>query len=243
MVELFHFTELRRENFFSRSKKKREKSNFRELKEIKEIKRNQPDFSLIYDKDGRIEGERIIKTATQLSEEIIQSAKKKGLEIEKAAYLKGIRKLERLLAMFQQKLEEISRYQKEIYAKSEKNILHLTLSLASRIIHHEVRTNKDIILGAIRAAISKVLNREQIIIRINPKDMEFVAKNKHRLKGDLNNIQQVSFKEDSSISEGGCVIDTNFGSINATIEKGFEEFDKLLKKEFEESKGKREFKE
>ncbi len=240
MVELFHFTELRRDNFFSRSKKKREKSSFKELNEIKEIKRNQPDFSLIYDKDGRIEGERIIKTATQLSEEIIQSAKKKGLEIEKAAYLKGMRKLERLLAMFQQKLEEISRYQKEIYAKSEENILNLTLSLASRIIHHEVRTNKDIILGAIRAAVNKVLNREQIIIRINPKDMEFFAKNKPRLKDDLNNIRQVSFKEDSSISEGGCVIDTNFGSINATIEKEFEELDKLLKKELEESRGKRE---
>jgi flagellar assembly protein FliH len=235
MVELFQFNELKRENFPPPSNKKKGKSNF---KQMKEIKRNQPDFSLVYDKDGRIEGERIIKNATQLSEEIIQSAKKRGLEIEKAAYLKGMRKLERLLAMFQQKLEEISRHQKEIYTKSEEKVLNLTLSLASRIIHHEVRINKDIILESIRAALGKVLNREQIIIRINPKDMEFVTQNKPRLIDDLNNIQQVSFKVDFSISQGGCVIDTNLGSINATIENELEELDKLLKKEFEESMAK-----
>lgn len=247
MVELFHYKELKKDKVFSSPKKKEERYDFKELKEIRDRKGTKSNFALIYGQEHRIRGKKIIEAAEQLSSEIIEDAKNKVSEIEKAAYDKGARqafedgkqKLEPILSMFQEKLEELVQLQKNIYTKSEENILDLTLSLTSRIIHHEVRTHKDIILGSIKAAINKVLSRKQITICINPKDIEYVMQNKPKFKAGLEGIQQVSFKEDPSISKGSCIINTDFGSIVATIEKEFEELEKLLKKEFENSREKR----
>lgn len=251
MVELFQYTELKSSKVFSHptSKKKEGRYEFKDLAEIKFKKGTKPEFSLIYGQEHRVEGKKILEAAKELSRKMIEDAENRVKEIEKAAYDKGKQqaledgkiKLEPVLVMFQQKLEELFQHQKEIVTNSEEDILNLTLALTSRIIHHEVRTHKDIVLGAIRSAMNKVLNREQITIRINPEDMEYVLQNKLKFKDDLNNIQQVFFKEDASVSKSGCIIDTDYGSIDALLEKEFEELNKLLRKEFADSKDKKEY--
>ena len=115
--------------------------------------------------------------------------------------------------------------------KSEKEVLELAVSLAQCVIHHEVRTQNDIILGVIKSATKKILGREQIFIRIHPDDMEYVLQNKPKLKDELKDLPQVSFKEDTSINKGGCIIDTMYGSIRATLDEEFEELVKHLEKE------------
>ena len=50
-------------------------------------------------------------------------------------------------------------------------------------------------------------------------------------KQEFKDIPQVSFKEDTSITKGGCIIDTSYGSIRATLEEEFEELVKHLNKE------------
>lgn len=244
MVEIFHYTELKSDKVFSQRKEKTEVYDFKELEEIRFKKGKEGNFSLAYGQEKIIEGKKFLEAAKKQSKLMIEEAKNRASEIEKAAYEKGNqkvledgkKKLEPILAMFQENLEKLFKYQKEMYTKSEDEILNLAISLASRIIHHEVRTNKDIIMKAIKTAANRVMSREQITIRINPEDMEYVLQNKSKLKDDLDNIQQVSFKEDSSVSKGGCIIDTNFGSISAIIEKEFDEFEKLLKNEFAVSK-------
>jgi flagellar assembly protein FliH len=116
----------------------------------------------------------------------------------------------------------------------------LSLSLASRVISQEVRTQKDLILGVIKTATKKILGREQIVIRINPEDMQYVLQNKPKFKEEFKDIKQVSFKEDTSIGKGGCVIDTEYGSISAILDEEFDEMAKHLRRELEVSKEKEE---
>ncbi len=245
MVDIFQYAELKGGKVFSRPKHKSERYDFKDLEELKGLEKGKKsDFALVYGQEKRLEGKRILAEAKQRSEKMIEDAGKRVLELEKEAYDKGKdqafedgkKKLEPVLAMFQQKLEELFQHKKEIFEKSEEEILDLVLSLASKIINYEVKTRKEIILGTIKKAADKLVNREQVVIRINPEDMEYVLQNKPELKDALKDIQQVSFKEDASISKGGAIIDTSYGSISAIIEKEFEELEKVLRKEFETSK-------
>lgn len=246
MPELFKFNELKSGKVFA-SPKKEGKYEFQDLEETKHKRGNKGVFSLVYGQEQRIEGKKLLEMAKNESKEILKRTKKKVAEIEKDAYGKGEKKafedgknkLEPVFEMFQEKIKELLEYQKEVYLKAEEGILALSLSLASRIIHHEVRAQKDLIIGAIKSATKKILSREQVTIRLNPEDMEYVLQNKPELKDDLKDIQQVAFKEDAAVGRGGCIIDTDFGSIDATVEKEFYELSKQLKKELEVSRMKK----
>ena len=248
MVEVFHFADLKGDKAFERPKTEGEKYDFKDLEVVKFKKGKEGDFSLIYGQEKKIEGKRFLEAAKKQSKLMIEEAKTRISEIEKAAYEKGEQKafedgkqkLAPVLEMFQQKINDLIEYKKELFSKSEKEILELAVSLAQRVIHHEVRIHNDIILGVIRLATKKILGREQIIIRINSEDMEYVLQNKPKLKDELKDIPQVSFKEDNSVSKVGCIIDTVYGSIRATLEEEFEEFSKHLMEEYEISKGKKE---
>lgn len=239
MVEVFQYTKLKSDKVFKRSKTEGEKYDFKNLEEVKFKKGKEGGFSLVYGQEKRIEGKRFLEAAKKQSDIIIEEAKKKVSEIEKSAYEKGEKKvfedgrkkLEPVIEMFQQKINEFIEYKKELFIKSEKEILELAVFLAQRVIHHEVRIQNDVILGVIKSATKKILGREQIIIRINPEDMEYVLQNKPKLKDEFKDIPQVSFKEDISITKGGCIIDTTYGSIRATLEEEFDELVKHLKKE------------
>tara|TARA_B100000959_G_C14963381_1_gene616724 strand:+ start:924 stop:1679 length:756 start_codon:yes stop_codon:yes gene_type:complete len=239
MVEIFQFNELKSDKVFKRPKIKGKKYNFNELEEVKFKKGKEGGFSLVYGQEKRIEGKKFLEAAKKQAKLITEEAENKASEIEKTAYEKGEQKvfedskqkLEPVLEMFQQKINELIEQRKELFINAEKEVLELAVSLAQKVIHHEVRTRNDVILGVIRSATKKILGREQIIIRINPDDMEFVLRNKPALKDEFKDIPQVSFKEDTSITKGGCIIDTSYGSIRATLEEEFEELVKHLNKE------------
>lgn len=241
MVDLFQYTEFKDGKAKERPEVKKEKYDFKDLEEIEFRKGEKGEFSLIYGQDKKIEGKRILEASKQKAEVMLEEAKNRVSQIEKDAYESGRQKafedskqkLEPVLEIFQQKINEIVEFKKDLFVKSENEILELAISLANRVICHEVRIHKDIVLGVIRAATKKILGRKQITIRINPEDMEYVLQNKPKFKDEFKDIQQVSFKEDASINKGGCIIDTEYGSISAVLEEEFEEFTKKLKEKLE----------
>lgn len=241
MVDLFEFADLAGGKAEKHPKAQKEIYDFKELEEIKFRQGKEGAFSLVYGQEKKIEGKRILEASKQKAEVMLEEAKSRVSGIEKEAYESGRQrafadaqqKLEPVLEMFQQKINEVVEFKKNLFVKSENEILKLAISLASRIICHEVRMNEDVILSVIKSAAKKILGRKEITIRINPEDMEYVLQNKPKFKDEFRDIQQVSFKEDTSIGKGGCIIDTEYGSISAVLEDEFEEITKHLRKKLE----------
>jgi len=51
----------------------------------------------------------------------------------------------------------------------------------------------------------------------------------------LDNIENITFEEDETISDGGCVIETDFGNIDARIERQFQVVEEAFKSEIQRS--------
>ena len=92
-------------------------------------------------------------------------------------------------------------------------------------------TDPEVIERTVRAASTLVVDRSRIRIVINPDDMEAV-------KGLLPEFAvttrgaKVEIAEDSTIERGGCILETGFGRINATIESQRATLQKELEAEF-----------
>jgi flagellar assembly protein FliH len=169
----------------------------------------------------------LIERKTKESEE--EDFKAKIAKIEKEAYEKGFEQGHKDgLMLEEKKLEEMGKelealftglrdLKEQIYRESEGEVLKISILTAKKIIGEEIRTNQNIISNNIRSALNFLTDKRKLKIIINPEDMEDVR----RILPDIAGITrggQLQLSEDNSIRKGGCILETGFGRINATIE-------------------------
>ncbi|MBW2170284.1 MAG: hypothetical protein JRG69_13695, partial [Deltaproteobacteria bacterium] len=101
------------------------------------------------------------------------------------------------------------------------------------IVGYEVATNKEVILRVVKEALKKVVDHERIKIRISPSDLQVCKNAKFQFSDLIDNIESITFEEDDTILDGGCVIETDSGDIDARIEKQLQVVEETFKSELQ----------
>ena len=107
---------------------------------------------------------------------------------------------------------------KKIYLSMQKVILSLALKAAQKIVNKELEMHPDTIVEIVTQAIYPAKQNKRVAIFVNKADKEALEKNKPKLKDLFEQIQVLSIQERPGITPGGCIIETESGIINATIE-------------------------
>ena len=105
----------------------------------------------------------------------------------------------------------------------------MVTGLAKKILQHEINTNEDSVKQMILLAINSVIDKENMVIRIHPSDKAHAEAFYPELKNLFSEIKNITFEEHSGIEKGGCMIDTNFGTIDARVDQLENQIDKILK--------------
>jgi flagellar assembly protein FliH len=160
------------------------------------------------------EADSILKKAMEEAEAIREQAKDEGLEEARmVAEESASDKLKDAL----QTLNDAVVERKKIIKDAENEILRLSLKVAEQIIKSEVSLHRDVSLNIVSDAISRVSDREQVIIRVNREDLDNTKKYKDRIGDIVDGIKSLSIVEDASVEPGGCVVETNLGYVDARI--------------------------
>jgi len=169
------------------------------------------------------EAQKIIDQAVQEASHLKEIAKTEGLEQGKA---EAAEQIEEAFATLNQAIKE----RKKIIKDSESELLRLSLKISEQIIRSEVSLHRDVCLNIVAEAIARVSDREQIIVRVNREDAEYLKRYKDRLAGLLDGVKSFSIIEDNNIEPGGCVIETNLGFIDSRIPTKIKAVEEALKK-------------
>jgi flagellar assembly protein FliH len=133
-----------------------------------------------------------------------------------------------VLETTQQLVEELSEFRKEMYGKVEREMIEMVIALTKKVIHFEFSIREDAVQDMIRLGVQSVLDRESMVIKIHPTDKEYAESFLPELHNMYSEIKNITFVTNSGIKRGGCVIETNFGVIDARIEKLEEQIDRIL---------------
>lgn len=173
--------------------------------------------------------ERLIVEAQQeaqhLKHEAIEQGQMLGYEEGKQ---QGYSETERLLHDAAHIVEHAKKERQEIIEQCEKDILELALAVAARVIHTEITINHDIVLAVVKDAIRKAKDQERVVIRVNPDDFEIVAEEKVNLRALVGREIGMDVRGDIGVDPGGCVIETDYGTIDARIDTQMETVKKAL---------------
>ena len=160
-------------------------------------------------------------------------AKKEGYDI---GYETGFKKGEEdakkefspFLGTVQEMIKELTGFRKENYDKVEREMVEMIISLAKKVIHFEFSMRENAVQDMIRLAVESVLDKESMVIKINPTDKKYAESFSPELRRLFDEIKNINFQSHPGIERGGCIIETNFGVVDASIEKLEEQIDQIL---------------
>jgi len=169
------------------------------------------------------------------------------VELEQLAYQKGFcagqkegaetarQEMEPVIKSFQQAVEQFQLMRKEVCRSIEREAVELALAIANKIVCHEVKINRDVIISVIRRALVGVEASGDVIVKLNPADLQRIQKSEHSISKLLPDFEHTTFEAHESILRGGCMIETHLGDIDARIEQQLQIVEESLHSEFSKS--------
>lgn len=114
--------------------------------------------------------------------------------------------------------ESIHHLREKILRESEDEILNLVMLIARKVIVREVDQDRSILAGVVQNALSGMSARDEITVRINPEDYQLVTSGRDEVicKELLN--ERLLLKPDPSIAAGFCQVNTEMGTIDASLD-------------------------
>ncbi len=135
----------------------------------------------------------------------------KGEEDGKSQYAAAVR------SVFET-VTQIGKEKEAFLEKSQDEILALSLRAAKKMVLAELVQTPEALLNIVMDAIRRITDKDKVIIKLNTKDADHMRQHQASIFAQMPDIKSLEIHEDARIEEGGCVIETRLGYIDATLE-------------------------
>ena len=207
--------------------------------EKKPEEKTQDNLDLTFDdikfeqRQERREGTRRRGYRRSLDRNLISRAQKDAIAIKEQAkqdgYKEGIEKAQADIDELKNKFKEFFNYKDEVYEKVSECILDISVEIAKKIIIKEVQEDSEYLIKTIKNMVEDINKTEnKITLRVMPKDVEIVKDRIPEIFSDSSFEAKILVTADNTIKEGGVIIETSNGIINATIESQLAIIEKAL---------------
>ena len=147
-----------------------------------------------------------------------RDAEEEGRSIgREAGFQEGKAEVERLIERTQTVLQRAQDKRTEILEETEQEIINLVLLISRKVIKVISENQRNVIISNVVQALRKVKGRGNITIRVNMSDLKLSTDHIKDFINLVEGAKSVQVVEDSAVDEGGCIIETDFGEIDARI--------------------------
>lgn len=171
----------------------------------------------------RIDDRNLISRAKEEANSIREAAAKEG-------YQEGITSAKEDIQKVRESLETFLNAKQEVYESIAPDILEISLDIAKKIIKKEMSENPEILLENIKD-ILKGLSKEEtkIMLKVNPSQAAILKQEIPEMINMAGLEAKIIIVPDENTMEGGCLLTTSNGVIDATIETQLEIISEALK--------------
>jgi type III secretion protein L len=166
------------------------------------------DFSKLL--SGKEALEAIVAEAEQYRKQVISECEELKEQAIKDGFKQGYEEWIGQLASMEQ---EIAKVQGEM----QKVVMPIALKAAKKIVSAELTLQPEAILEIVSTALKSVAQHKRIVIYVNRNDLQVLEQNKNKIKDLFEALESLSIRERDDVEQGGCIIETEGGIINARL--------------------------
>ncbi len=190
--------------------------------------------------EAEVESKRIVEEARKQAAEIEAGINQKMEQIENEAFDKGYREghekgyqsgqeeVKRLTERLHLILTKAIEKRNELIEESETQLINLVLLISKKVIKVISENQKNVVINNVIQALRKLKSRGDVVIRVNLSDLELATEHTKDFLKMVENVKSVTIMEDSSVDKGGCIIETDFGQIDARISSQLHEIEEKI---------------
>ncbi len=158
-----------------------------------------------------------------------REASKRGREEgREEGFREGRAEVQRLVDRLHVVLERAMTKRGEILDEAEAQVVELVLLISKKVVKVISENQKSVVVQNIAQALRKLKTKSDVIIRVNLADLELATEHIKDFVQLTENAKKVQVIEDTTIDRGGCVIETDFGEIDARIASQLRELEEKI---------------
>lgn len=202
--------------------------------------RRKTDEAAVIRQQAATEADDIIRKAEEKAREIMAEAETKRDKITGDAYKDGFDKgcedgysqgkqeADRLINRLHTILEKTVDKRQEILDETEQQIVELVLLISRKVVKVISENQRSVVMQNILQALRKVKGRGDVTIRVNLADLGLTTEHIKDFMQAVESVKNITVAEDSSVERGGCIIETDFGAIDARISSQLNELEQKI---------------
>jgi flagellar assembly protein FliH len=159
----------------------------------------------------------LVASAQAHVEQIEAQAREDGRE---AGYAAGKTAAEEeqapVVATMRELIESIRTQRAALMNAAEPELVRLAMAIAERVVHGELASNPNVVVENVRQALTRLVTREVVTLRVNPADLDAIRQHRDALVAS-SDIEHLRILEDQRVDRGGVMIETDAGTIDSKI--------------------------
>jgi flagellar assembly protein FliH len=190
-----------------------------------------PDFKIseltahqtgIYQLEHEAQKDKINALVLEKLKDVQESAYKEGHELglvegtEKAYQDSKVEFVDRLNS-FDNMLKNIETLKNRLLVQNEAELIKLVFLTAKKIALRDLESNREAVVEILKHVTGEMQSDERISVRLNPEDLLFLESLQDKTERRLQNFERMKFVPDEKVKSGGCLIETEYGSVDATV--------------------------
>ena len=108
-------------------------------------------------------------------------------------------------------------------------MIQLLFHMASKLAQTHLEFDHDPLIAIIKQAVELAQGEENVTIQVSKAQIEFLETLKAQQKVELDFLNKVKLIANESISPGGCIVETNYGEVDASVEQRIQQLWNNLK--------------
>jgi flagellar assembly protein FliH len=162
--------------------------------------------------------ETIVNAALAEAEQIRELARAEGYETgRRAATVEAEERFESAFAAVGEALAQAREMRARTADQVERLAVELALQLAEKAVAGALAAQPERVVDVIRGALRCLVERERVVILVNPDDLETAREATGDLVRALGGIDHCEVQEERRVERGGAIVRSATGEIDATV--------------------------
>lgn len=173
--------------------------------------------------EAQREKERILAEAQREREDVLAKAREQGRQ-------EGLAQATELLLRAKMQAGEM-------LAGQEKDVIALACRIAEKIIGRDIERQPELLVDMCASAIEQLRSARAMVLRVHPKTAQVLRARKPELIELIGRAVDLAIREDADVAPVGCIVQTEFGTVDAQLPTQFEMLQNVLLPDLAKTEG------
>lgn len=160
------------------------------------------------------EARDVVAAAEAEAERIRAEARAEGLALGRQEALAAAGPAAEALA---EAARQLAAETEQLAERTELAAVELALKIAEQALSAALEVQPERVLDVVRGALRRLVERDRVLVLVNPDDLDIVRAGIDGLVGSLGGIEHCEVQAERRVARGGAIVRTGEGDVDATL--------------------------